>query len=382
MIRATLIALALVLSSCGATPGGRLADRAPKEAGGAATSARGHAAALAAGHEDLAAGDAEAAIADFDEALRARANDAAALAGRGYARLHVDDDEARRLARVDLEAALAATGVAKLQGAIHYNLGLLEDREGRGAEALAHYALAEKLRPSKVSKAAARGTRSCSVEIERDLREGGGPGRRARLVKTWRDAYAAVATEIADNLPPPPATDLEARGRLCEGAGPCSATAPSLVKLADDPTYPAVVEVGLVVPQADGRLLVVPGLASDMRVYHCAPEVRLSEERTPEAHRLTVDWLPQTIVGSGDDGRACTPDVDEGCMIGCMFERRMITDLFVDPATRRVLRIVRSAELGEAANDAIPAYLVVDLEPGEAGVTLRGCGTNERVAWP
>jgi hypothetical protein len=387
MARRASAALLVLLSSCVASMGSGAwsagpSDRQPKEAGDMTAPAMSYAAALAAGHEAIASGDGEEAIADFDEALRDRPGDAQALAGRGYARLFVEGSEARGLARADLEAALAATKEPRLLGAIRYNLGLLADREGDGAAALAHYREAARLRPSKVSLAAARGTRACSVEIDRDLRPGaGGTPAKARIVGTWRGAYAAGATDFRDSFPPTPSNDREARTSLCRGSAPCSTTAPSLVELVDDPDYPAVVQVGLVVPQTDGRLLIVPDVVSDMREYQCTPSVELTEQRSSAVHRLTVTWLPIEVVGY--DGRGdCTPDVDEHCSPGCMNARRIVMDFFVNPITRHVARLVRSADLGGSASDVAPPYLAVDLETDATGIVVRGCGVNERIPWP
>lgn len=89
------------------------------------------------------------AIAAFDAALALDASLAAAYSGRGYARLLAGEFAA---ARTDFDAALARDSSAPFQAAVHFNLGLLAEKQGDRTAARAAYTRSNELRPTKAAR--------------------------------------------------------------------------------------------------------------------------------------------------------------------------------------------------------------------------------------
>ena len=91
------------------------------------------------------------AIDEFDAALASDPELAVAYSGRGYAHLlagHLEE------ARADFEAALEREKKPHFQAAVHFNLGLVAQREGNREAARKAYARSLELRPTKAAQAA------------------------------------------------------------------------------------------------------------------------------------------------------------------------------------------------------------------------------------
>lgn len=92
-----------------------------------------------------------AAIARFDEVLALDATMAAARSGRGYAAMLSGDYER---ARADFDAALELDDDPRFQAAVHFNRGLLAERQGDATAAATAYGKSLALRPNKQVRAA------------------------------------------------------------------------------------------------------------------------------------------------------------------------------------------------------------------------------------
>lgn len=101
---------------------------------------------------------AEARVA-FDRALAERKDDPRALAERGYAYLLAGDLEA---ASADLERALrSGTLDRKLEAAVQFNRGLVLEKQGKGDEAIAAFAVADALESTPARRAKLAGRAAC-----------------------------------------------------------------------------------------------------------------------------------------------------------------------------------------------------------------------------
>lgn len=101
------------------------------------------------------------AIAGFDAALAAKPNDARALGERGYARLleGADLDAAMR----DFDLAASGTKDPQVLSEVWFNRGLVEEKRGSAANAIAAFTIANTLRPTKAAGAKLAGKTTCPV---------------------------------------------------------------------------------------------------------------------------------------------------------------------------------------------------------------------------
>lgn len=156
--------------------------------------------AIRSGRSATAGGKLDAAVTAYDAALAVAPDHPRALSGRGYARLLAGDLDG---ATEDLELALGMNPSREIQGAAHFNLGLVAEKRGDPAEAIRHFQLSNKVRPSKpAAKKLANSAPVCAVDIDNDDEE-------PRHFDSWL-AFARVAME--DRAP---ATEAEARRVLC-----------------------------------------------------------------------------------------------------------------------------------------------------------------------
>jgi hypothetical protein len=156
------------------------------------------------------------AIKAFDEALRQMPMDARALAERGFARLQADDIDG---AEQDFYATLAHTPDPAVLSATTYNLALVADRRGNGAQAADLRESARKNRvpepPSNRCLASIRRGQAISVE---------GEALKLQSLRQVRTELNKFATRYATPFTPAlPTTDEEAnllKDMLGGGPGP------------------------------------------------------------------------------------------------------------------------------------------------------------------
>lgn len=308
------------------------------------------------------------AITLLDGVIADHPNHARAFGLRGYSRLFVRGAEARRAARVDLERALRLASEPRLQSSIQFNLGLLEDREGHGDEARAHYTRANELRASDIARRHAEGHRDCSVHIatEESPRDIAPSWSAARLLAQ----RAGVDADALADLP-----ELDEDTFMC-GDNPCT----------DGELHVALQEhegswrTHLFVPLSDGRVRVVPVVGEAMQGScedQCSGEI---VTRAPAFH-ARVTCLGNAEVEQNEQGEPCSYDEGEECMTGCLWDSRADADVIVDPATGRAV-IVRHGSgevLDDVGDGGIAAYLEVDVETTDQGVHVRGCGIDRTV---
>jgi tetratricopeptide (TPR) repeat protein len=106
------------------------------------------------------------AIAGFDEALAAKPNDPRALGERGFAKLLEGKDLAA--ASRDLDLAAGGTKDPKLLSTIAFNRGLIEEKRGNSANAIAWFVLANTLRPTAAAAKKIAGN-TCPVRVAKEL---------------------------------------------------------------------------------------------------------------------------------------------------------------------------------------------------------------------
>ncbi|MBL9018622.1 MAG: hypothetical protein JNL83_30830 [Myxococcales bacterium] len=103
------------------------------------------------------------AIAGFDEALAAKKGDPRALGERGFARLLEGKDLAA--ATRDFDQAASSTKDKKLLSEIWFNRGLLEEKRGNSANAVAAFVIANTLRPTEAARKKLEGKTACPVTV-------------------------------------------------------------------------------------------------------------------------------------------------------------------------------------------------------------------------
>lgn len=144
--------------------------------------AQAYAAGLKKGRAETLAKRYDAAIAAFDEALKALPGDPRALSERGYAKLVAGKTEE---AKKDFTEALAATKEPKLLAQIHYNLGLVAEKLGKAEDAKVSFARSNALAPSKAAATKA-GASVCAALVS--FVPGG-----AKVVKDYKGMFDALA---------------------------------------------------------------------------------------------------------------------------------------------------------------------------------------------
>ncbi len=128
---------------------------------------RAYVAGMREGRKATRAMDYKTAIAAFDRALAAKPNDPRALGERGYAQL-LDGGDLDAAAR-DFDRAAGSTKDPKLLAQVWFNRGLLEDKRGNDANAVAAFVNANTLRPTKAAQAKIAGHATCPVTVRRNV---------------------------------------------------------------------------------------------------------------------------------------------------------------------------------------------------------------------
>lgn len=107
------------------------------------------------------------AIAGFDEALAAKKGDPRALGERGFAKLLEGKDLAS--ASRDLDQAATGTKDPKLLSSIWFNRGLIEEKRGNEANAVAAFVIANTLRPTDAARKKIEGKSACPIVVSDTL---------------------------------------------------------------------------------------------------------------------------------------------------------------------------------------------------------------------
>jgi Tfp pilus assembly protein PilF len=208
--------------------------------------ARRYVEAIRAGRERTQAQDYEEAVVAYTAALAAIPGDARALSGRGYARLLAGRfDEAEG----DLRAALAAGPPSKLEAAIEFNFGMLEERRGNDPEAERHFTRSWQLRPTKAAREKLRTTDSApcpGVELTHEA-----PIHHAGWLSLWRSMNETLKVVAGDGASEVPADDAAAKNSLCEDDA-CSGDPPWVVVLRPDASTWEQHAVAVVKPASPG----------------------------------------------------------------------------------------------------------------------------------
>lgn len=156
--------------------------------------------AIRSGRSATAGGKLDDAITAYDAALAIALEHPRALSGRGYARLLAGDLD---VATADLELALAMNPSREIQGAAHFNLGLVAEKRGDPAEATRHFQLSNKIRPSKpAARKLAHSAPVCAADIDDEVE-----------MPRHFDSWLALARVVMEDRAP--ATEAEARRVLC-----------------------------------------------------------------------------------------------------------------------------------------------------------------------
>lgn len=323
------------------------------------------------------------AAAVYDALARATPDDARVLAGRGFALASSGDARAEPLARTDYEHALALADDDATRALVHYDLGLLDEHAGHLDDARAHYAEANRLRPSRPAAEAlerigdarppdADQERECSLE----------PARAAEAVPDLRGVVALLvrtreeAERNTGDADPAPATEEEARALLCHPE-PCDVSSAFVSDLVQGDI---VVQAHVVVPRPSGGYWVIPRVrVGSGRGARCPDEMRRSTEAALERPGATA--LTRARVSSlVNEYSECFDDEDEDCAQGCSWSAREVVELLVDPDTGRYVEGSAQVELeDEGTGDGsvlLPpdAFRLVD-----GAVVFTGCDGREPV---
>lgn len=328
------------------------------------------------------------AAAVYDALAQGAPTEARYVAGRGFALASCGDPRALPLARADYLRALELATDDPTRALVHYDLGLLDEHAGHTDDARAHYAEANRLRPSHAAaEALARtggvDTTSDSDALVCELE----PTATAEAVADLRAVVALlVRTEGSDWIEDPddlplPTSEAEAAELLCHGhACDVSGAFVSDFVLTSD-----VFEAHVVVPRPSGGYWVIPrvGPVANGIAARCPDELRgapagtLARPSAGSLVRVHVTWLENfwnECFGDEEEG-----DEEEECLDGCWWDARKDLEILVDAETGRYAigsaRRALDEEVEEGPSLLPPEpFTVVD-----GNVVFTGCGHHDRV---
>jgi hypothetical protein len=326
-------------------------------------------AAIRDGRKATAKNQFSAAIAAYDAALAAIADHPRALSGRGYAKLLSGDLDG---ATTDLERALSLSPPPEIQGAAHFNLGLVAEKRGELTEAKRQFQLSNTIRPSKAAaKKLAGGPPVCAAAIDRTVAE-------PRKVASW----LALAREVLTDGEAPK-TEAEARDALCKFD---ASSQEQVDGCAGEPPWHLVNndEAGwmhrLVRPA--GEELLVLDMQSWTSFSRCGgfDEFELTGKSPLLVRYAGSEGMAVEVKLKGDEMVDCGED-DDDCQSACLSEYDVQLEyVVVDPATLRrslSVQVHATSREDEHGNTVGGPQLKATLEAG--GLKIKGEGCDELV---
>lgn len=321
------------------------------------------------------------AAAVYDALARQTPTEARFLAGRGFALASCGRSEAATLARADYERALTLASDDAMRSLVHYDLGLLDEREGHAEDARTHFTEANRLRPSRATREAlarVSGGEAQQAEVTCELE----PTADATAVADLRAVFALLLHLEREDYDDGedveiPETEAEAAALLCHG-DPCDTTGPFV---SDFVLSSGVFEAHVVVPRPAGGYWVIPrvGPVANGPDARCPdrlvgrPIGSLARPGATTLARVRVQWLESFW----DE---CFGESEDDCQDGCWWDAREDLELVLDPATGRYA--IGSARIAlEVAVDEgesllpEPAFVL-----GERGLELTACDRRDPVS--
>ena len=201
----------------------------------------------------------------------------------------------------------------------------------------------------------------------------------------WVAAWQALRAD-PDLFEPqvPPASEVEARARLCGDAG-CPGAGPWLLEATWEDTG-VMVRTDLAFARPDGTLLVYPEVGGGM-AGRCvwSDEVTLTDGPSLRLHVRSEDSQMVDVRSTGDDVVPCG-DVDDECMVACFSTEVSEDDRFFDPASGRELLAIHraAAPAADAGPLLLPEEFVMATTVTVAGraVTVTGAGCDQTLTLP
>jgi tetratricopeptide (TPR) repeat protein len=294
----------------------------------------------------------KAAIDAFNEAHQLLPEDAQTMGERGYAKFLAGDLVE---ALIDLSAAAALKGNAKLLAQVWYNIGQVEEARGDAESARMAFAASLSLAPSKAAEAKLQGKSRCAASTTHP------PHPDERVVKGWLGVWDAL--HKPDPATPRPKTEAAAKAAVCteksssgsadEDDNHCEEPAPFSVA-ASVGNYEST-DKTLVIPGEKGHFFLL-GL-SGLLGGGCSASVSIDHElKYTYRNKYRITWAPP----GGDETLEC---IDAGTDI---------IDVIYDRATgKRLVAVDRTDDL----SPPIKVQLLLD----EGAVTVTGGGCNERL---
>jgi hypothetical protein len=330
---------------------------------------------LARGRKASVARDWPQAIAWFDAAIKAEPTEGRAYAERGYARLLSGDTEN---ASSDFDKAAGLTNDRRLLGQIWFNRGLVDEKRGWSDNALADFAVSNRLNSTSAARKKLGDKDPCLAVVSDAPRCG-----MDKVDPTGSDWLAFLNDAMAGNphMEPMPKDAAEARK--------------ALTALDADPTGPVVAVVGqpgagqtayLVVrrgTQLRGACLGAeiggrcPGQVSFDVAATAGTRVHVHGTELAESGYAYMCIFPDGDVHPCGDGQMNDPDVTTQSF--CAGNPSTERDLVVDTASMHVLLTVERPVLPDDGTDAGVAIRATMVP---AGLKLEALGCDRTVPWP
>jgi Flp pilus assembly protein TadD len=301
----------------------------------------------------------KAAIDAFNEAHQILPEDAQTMGERGYAKFLTGDLVE---ALIDLSAAAALKGNAKLLAQVWYNIGQVEEARGHAESARMAFAASVSLSPSKAAENKLQGKSRCAASTTNP------PHPDERVVKGWLGVWDAL--DKSDPAAPRPKTEAAAKAAVCTEKSSSGSPDEDNNHCEEPSPFSVAASVGSY--DSTDRTLVIPGEKGDFFLLGisgllgggCSASVSVDHELHPKVvhakytyrNKYRLTWAP--------------PGGDE--ILECIDAGTGIIDVIYDRATgKRLVAVERTDNLSP------PIKVKLLLDEGVVTVTSGGC--NEKL---